>query len=103
MQVMRFRRVLKNLIIVSMAAWSLGLLLTFLLWNLYSTYLPNVPDPATGHVYRLVEHNLVVYQTKKEHIFYWTVSTCSYVFFGFGVLWIVIYDRISDKQDGRID
>jgi hypothetical protein len=99
MQAMRFRKVLKNLIIVSMAAGSLGLLLMFLLWNLYSTYLPNVPDPATGHVYRLVEHNLVVYQTKREHIFYCTVSACWYVFFGFGVLWIVIYDWISDKQE----
>jgi hypothetical protein len=97
MQDMRFMKVLKKLIIVSIAAWSLGLLLTFLLWNLYSTYLPHVPDPATGRVYRLVQHNLVVYQTKGEHIFYWSVNACSFVFFGFSVLWIVVYDRISDK------
>jgi hypothetical protein len=103
MQAMRFRKILKKLIIFSMAAGSLGLLLKFVLWNLSSTYLPNVPDPATGHVYRLVEHNLVVYQTKREHIIYWTIGACWNVLFGLGVLWIVIYDWISDKQDRRID
>ena len=103
MQEMRFMKVLKKLIIVSMSAGALGLLLKFLLWNLYSTYLPNVPDPATGHVYLLVEHNLVVYQTKIEHIIYWTISTCWYVFFGLSVLWIVIHDRVSDKQERRTD
>jgi hypothetical protein len=103
MQAMRFRRVLKNLIIISMAAGSLVLLSRFLLWNLYSAYLPSVPDPATGHVYRLVEHDLVVYQTRREHIIYWTISAGWYVLFGLGVLWIVVYDWIPDKQDRRID
>jgi hypothetical protein len=103
MQDMRFMKVLKKLIIVSIAAGSLGLVLALLLWNLYSTYLPHVPDPATGRVYRLVQHDLVVYQTKKEHILYWSVNACSFIFFGLSVLWIVIHDRISDKKDRRTD
>ena len=58
---------LKTLTITFMAAGTFGLLLTFLLWNLYATYLPAY-DSATGRIYRLAQHGLIVYQTKAEHL-----------------------------------
>jgi hypothetical protein len=89
---------LKRFTIASMAAATLGLLLTFLIWNLYSANLPTSPDPATGRIYRLVQHGLTVYQTKTEHLLYWGVLVCSVVLGCIGGFGIVISEWIADKR-----
>jgi hypothetical protein len=97
-QMRKIKEKLKRLTIALMAAATLGLLLTFLLWNLYSAHLPTFPDPATGRIYRLAQHGLIVYQTKGEHLLYWSVLLCSVVLGCFGGFGIVIYEWISDKR-----
>ena len=71
------------------------MLWTFLIWNLGD--LPQSPDPTTGRIYQLSQHNLIVYQTKTEHIVYWSVVDCSIVFALIGGTLMVIHDWISDK------
>jgi hypothetical protein len=97
MQKLRAVTILKKIITVSITVGSFAMLLTFLLWSLYATHRPTSPDLASGRVYRLAQHGLVVYQTKGEHIFYWGVSDCSLVLYGVAVLSIAAYEYISNK------
>jgi len=72
------------------------MLWAFLVWNLGN--LPQSPDPATGRIYRLSQHGMVVYQTKAEHIVYWSVVAGSIVSAVLGGLLMVIRDWVSDKH-----
>jgi hypothetical protein len=58
-----------------LASGALGLLLTFLNWNIYCTHLPTSPE----RVYRLAQHGMVVYQTRAEHLVYWGVCDTSVI------------------------
>jgi hypothetical protein len=98
---MRVNKKLKALTITFIAGGTFGLLLTFLLWTAYSTYLPRTPDPATGRIYRLAQHGLMVYQTRREHLLYWGVLDCSVVLCVLGGFGIVMHDWMSDKLSGR--
>ena len=87
---------LKTLTIALMTSGTLGMLWAFLVWNLGN--LPQSPDPATGRIYRLSQHGMVVYQTKAEHIVYWSVVAGSIVSAVLGGLLMVIRDWVSDKH-----
>jgi hypothetical protein len=78
------------------ATGSWGMLCAFLIWNL-GTF-PQSPDPSTGRIYRLSQHGIVVYQTKTEHILYWSVVDWSVALLLAAGLLIAIYDWISDKS-----
>ena len=44
----------------------LGWIWTYELWDQYFQYLPRSPNPATGSIYPLNIHGVVVYQTLSE-------------------------------------
>ena len=55
----------------------LGQIWNFGIWEYEARVLPRSPEIATGRVYRLSLHGLLVYQTAREHSIYWGIEAWS--------------------------
>ena len=75
----------------------LGGLWTLATWNYDAGALPRSPDPTSGRVYRLTEHDVTVYQTRREHTFYWAISEWSWPIFCIGMGLALIHDWRSGE------
>lgn len=59
----------------------LGWLWAYEIWDQYYQYLPHSPNPATGNIYALNIHGVVVYQTlreqsRRQNWEFWSYAIC---------------------------
>jgi hypothetical protein len=87
----RARRLLKAVTIALVGGATLGMASGFILWEIYANTLPHSPDPASGRIYRLAMHGLVLYQTAGEHALFWGVVKWSIALVWLGAAAGLIY------------
>ena len=77
----------------------LGWIWTYGIWDQYFQYLPRSPNPATGSIYPLNIHGVVVYETLKER-----VRLENWIHWSFGVfcLGMALGAIHKWRQDGTI-
>jgi hypothetical protein len=79
-----YLKLLKIVAITALVVGLIGKAWTFAACEHYAEVLPRVPDPASGRIYELSFHGLVVYQTLGEHLLYWGIYNWSQWIFFFG-------------------